>query len=568
MVFLQEGRARISIMRLTRRELIKLLSYASPAIAAAQSLTPVSDTRSMRAGTFAADQGPTVDLVVYGATASGVMTSYSAAREGLRVVLLEPGAHLGGMVTGGLSATDLGHYTIIGGYARDFYMKAASHYGVNDLDQPAHWLSEPHVDEEIFRTMLKDAGVAVHFRERLVEQGGVELQSKQITSITTSSGKHWPAKVFADCSYEGDLMAQAKVHYTWGREAASEYGESLAGVRGNTPKHQFLWPLSAYDNSHYLLPEIDPGPLAAPGSGDKKVQAYNFRLILTNDPANRLPFSRPDGYDRSRFALLGRYLGEFEQHMGHAPRLRDITNPVMIPNHKADFNNNGPFSTDYIGHSWKYPEATYKEKADLWQEHLLYTQSFFYFISQDPKAPASLRDEVSQWGLPKDEFADTDHWPNQLYIREGRRLVGEYVMRQSDLQTQPTKEDSIGMGSYNSDAHNIQRVAMPDGTVQNEGDVQVPVQPYEIPYRTITPKRAESENLLVPVCLSATHAAYASVRMEPQYMIIGQAAGVAMSLAIRSRKPVQDISVPDLQQKLRAHGAVLHLGEEFRPAAK
>jgi hypothetical protein len=238
----------------------------------------------------------------------------------------------------------------------------------------------------------------------------------------------------------------------------------------------------------------------------------------------------------------------------------------LIPNHKADFNNNGPFSTDYIGHSWKYPEASYKEKDAIWQDHLLYTKSFFYFISQDPKAPAFLRNEVNQWGLPKDEFADTDHWPNQLYIREGRRMVGEYVMRQSDLQTERTKEDSIGMGSYNSDSHNIQRVAMPDGNVKNEGDVQVPVQPYEIAYRTITPKRSETENLLVPVCLSATHAAYSSVRMEPQYMIIGQAAGVAASLAIQSGKPVQDISIPVLQQKLRQHNAVLHLSEEFRPA--
>ncbi len=392
------------------------------------------------------------------------MTAYSAAREGLRVVLLEPGVHLGGMVTGGLSATDLGHYTIIGGYARDFYMKAAAHYGVLDLDRPANWLSEPHVDEEIFRAMLKDAGVDVRFHERVRERAGVKLQGRRLLSVTTSDGTHWPAKIFADCSYEGDLMAQAKVSYTWGREAASEYGEDLAGVRDNTPKHQFLWPLSAYDEHHHLLPEIDPGPLAAPGSGDKKVQAYNFRLILTDDPANRLPFPRPEGYDRERFALLERYLSEFEQHMGSAPGFRDVTNPVMIPNHKADFNNNGPVSTDYIGHSWKYPEDSYADKAALWQDHLLYTKSFFYFLSQDATVPASLRAEVNQWGLPKDEFADTDHWPNQLYIREGRRMVGEYVMRQSDLQTERTKTDSIGMGSYNSDSHNIQRVAMPDGS--------------------------------------------------------------------------------------------------------
>ena len=536
-------------MKITRRQTLKLLTYAGPAI--------------LRPNAFA--ETPT-DLVVYGATASGAMTAYSAAREGLRVVLLEPKAHLGGMVTGGLSATDLGHYPIIGGYARDFYMKAAAHYGVHDLDRPANWLSEPHIDEEIFRSMLRDAGVTVSFHEKLAEQGGVELQGKRVVSITTAGGKRWRAKMFADCSYEGDLMAQAKISYTWGREAASEFGESLAGVRGDTPKHQFLWPVSAYDDAHHLLPEIDPGPLASPGSGDKKVQAYNFRLILTNDPANRLPFPRPDGYDRSRFALLERYLGSFEEHTGRPPGFKDVTNPVPIPNHKADFNNNGPFSTDYIGHSWKYPEASYKEKDAIWQDHLLYTRSFFYFISQDAKAPAFLRNEVNQWGLPKDEFADTDHWPNQLYIREARRMVGEYVMRQADLQTERTKEDSIGMGSYNSDSHNIQRVAMPDGNVKNEGDVQVPVQPYEIAYRSITPKRSESDNLLVPVCLSATHAAYSSVRMEPQYMIIGQAAGVAASLAIQSGRPVQDISIPTLQQNLRQHNAVLHLSEEFRPA--
>jgi hypothetical protein len=518
------------------------------------------------ASLHAVDRTVSTDLVVYGGTGSGVMTAYSAALEGLHVVLLEPGVHLGGMVTGGLSATDLGHYTIIGGYARDFYMKAAAHYGLHSLDRPENWLSEPHVDEEIFRGMLKDAGVEVHFHERLRERDGVEVREKHLVFVTTEDGKQWPGKIFADCSYEGELMAQSKVSYTWGREAASEYGEDLAGVRGNTPKHQFLWPLSAYDEHQHLLPEIDAGPLAVPGSGDKKVQAYNFRLILTNDPANRLPFPRPAGYDRSRFALLERYLGEFQQHMRRAPGFRDITNPVMIPNHKADFNNNGPVSTDYIGHSWKYPEANYAGKAALWQEHLLYTQSFFYFISQDAAVPASLRAEVNQWGLPKDEFADTDHWPNQLYIREGRRLVGEYVMRQADLQTDRTKPDSIGMGSYNSDSHNIQRVAMPDGTVKNEGDVQVPVEPYEIAYRSITPRRSETDNLLVPVCLSASHAAYSSVRMEPQYMIIGQAAGVAAALAIHSHRGIQDVAVNELQERLRQHGAILHLKEEFSAA--
>ena len=509
------------------------------------------------------------DLVVYGGTASGVMTAYSAAREGLHVILLEPGAHLGGMVTGGLSATDLGHFTIIGGYARGFYMKAAAHYGVQNLDDRANWLSEPHVDEEIFRAMLADAGVTVYFHERLREHGGVLLAGTKIRSLTTEDGKQWRAKIFADCSYEGDLMAQAKISHTWGRESTSEYGEDLGGVRANTPAHQFKWPISAFDDEHHLLPEINPGPLPAPGSADKAVQAYNFRLILTRDSSNRLPFPMPAGYDPSQFALLRRYLNEYQQHLGHAPQLGDITNPVPIPNQKADVNNNGPFSTDFIGHSWDYPEGSYAQKAAIWSQTLLYTQSFFYFISHDPSVPENLRTETNEWGLPRDEFLDTDHWPNQLYIREGRRLLGEYVMRQSDLQENRTKPDSIGMGSYNSDSHNVERVAMPDGTVQNEGDVQVPVQPYEIAYRVITPKRSESTNLLVPVCLSATHVAFASIRMEPQYMIIGQAAGVSAALAVRERKPVQDISIPTLQKILRDQHAILSITDEFHaPGAK
>lgn len=505
-----------------------------------------------------------VDLVVYGGTASGVMTAYSAAKQGLKVVLLEPGAHLGGMVTGGLSATDLGHFQIIGGYTREFYLRAAAHYGIKDLNRSANWRSEPHVDEEIFNQMLRDAGVTVELHHRIREHGGVTMENRHVIALNTEDGRSWHARVFADCSYEGDLMAQAGVSYTWGRESSQEYGESLAGVRAHTPKHQFTWPLSAYDAQHHLYPEVDPGPLAPAGSGDKKVQAYNYRLILTNNPADRISFPRPKDYDPAKFALLVQYLAEFQQHRGRAPQLKDFFNPVPIPNHKADFNNNGPISTDYIGHSWKYPEASFAEKKAIAQAHMLYTQSLVYFLSHDKSVPEAMRAEMNQWGLPKDEFADTGHWPRQLYIREARRMLGAYVIRQSDLQTERTKSDSIGMGSYNSDSHNIQRVAMPDGTVQNEGDVQVPVQPYEIPYRSITPRRSEVENLLVPVCLSATHTAYSSVRMEPQYMIIGQAAGTAAALAVHSHAAVQDISIAELQRELKDAKAILHLQDQYQ----
>jgi hypothetical protein len=502
-----------------------------------------------------------IDVLVYGGTASGVITAYSAAREGLHVRLLEPGHHLGGMVTGGLSATDLGDFRIIGGYARDFYLATAGHYGIHSLDRASDWRSEPHIDEAVFGKMLADAGVEVFFHERIREHKGAVLRSRRILSITTTDQKQWPARIFIDCSYEGDLLAQTGVPFVVGRESAAEFDEDLAGVRAQTPAHQFTWPLSAYDAGHHLLPEIDPGPLAASGSADKKVQAYNFRLILTNNPANRVAWPRPNPYNPECFALLTRYLEEFPAHRGRQPTLHDITNPVMIPNEKADFNNNGPISTDYIGHSWLYPDATYAEKKLIWEDTLNYTQSFFYFLSQDPSVPSSLREEVNRWGLAGDEFADTGHWPDQLYIREARRMRGAYIMRQADLQSDRIKPDSIGMGSYNSDSHNVERVARADGTVTNEGDVQVPVKPYEIAYRTIVPNASQLTNLIVPVCFSATHIAYSSLRMEPQYMIMGQAAGAAAHLAIQHHTSVQNISIEEMQDDLHRHKAVLHLAD-------
>ncbi|HEY2039396.1 MAG TPA: FAD-dependent oxidoreductase [Edaphobacter sp.] len=504
----------------------------------------------------------TADLVVYGATASGVVTAYAAAKEGLHVILLEPGSHLGGMVTGGLSATDVAYFPIIGGYARDFYREAAAHYSVHTLNKHSDWLSEPKVGEAIFTEWLKKTGVEVHFHEQIKEKDGVTKSGIHLRSITTEDGKVWQAKIFADCSYEGDLMAQMGVKYTVGREGTEAYKEDLAGVRVDTPKHQFLWKISPYNDKGKLMPEVDPGPMGANGSGDKKVQTYNFRLILTNDPANKLPWTKPEGYDSAQFELLAKYLSQWKEHMHREPRMGDVMNPVAIPNKEADFNNNGAFSTDYIGHSWKYPDASYKERKKIWDDHLLYTKSFLWFLASDPRVPKPLQDEVNSWGRAKDEFLDTDGWPNQLYIREGRRMVGMYVMKQSDLQTNRTKPDSIAMGSYNSDSHNIQRVAMPDGSVRNEGDVQVSVKPYEIAFGTILPMKSQTDNLLVPVCLSASHVAYSSVRMEPQYMMMGQAAGVTAALAIHGKTAVQDINIATLQDKLRSQKAILHLDQQ------
>ncbi len=504
---------------------------------------------------------PPHDVIVYGGTASGVIASVAAARAGASVLLLEPRHHLGGMATGGLSRTDFGKKQVIGGDALEFYWRVGLKYGMNRYAQDVAWYYEPHVGEQVFREMLQEARVEVQFGHRLREHNSVRKEGARVVSITTDDGKTYSARIFIDCSYEGDLMAQSGVKYTWGRESTEQYGESLAGVREYTPKHQFVDKISAYDSQHHLLPEIGAGPKGTPGSADKKVQSYNFRLILSDDPGNQVEFPKPPGYSPQRYELLARLLKAETIRLGRSPYLHEVTLIAPIPNHKADFNNNGPFSTDYIGASWDYPTGSYARQAEIWQDHVNYTKGFFYFLAHDPRVPKGLHDEVNRWGLAKDEFRDTGNWPNQLYIREARRMIGEYVMTQKDLQTDRTKPDPIGMGSYNSDSHNLQRVVTPDGYVENEGDVQVPVQPYQIPYRVMLPKLDQVTNLLVPVCLSASHVAYSSLRMEPQYMIIGQAAGVAAAMASKNDKAVQQIDVEALVSKLKSEGAIM----EYQP---
>ncbi len=496
------------------------------------------------------------DLIVYGGTAGGVMTAVSGSREGLKVLLVEPGGHLGGMATGGLSRTDFGKKEVLGGIALEFYWRVGRKYEIGRYAQDVAWFYEPKVGEQVLREMLDQAGVRVLLRHPLRERTGVSKSGGTIHSITTSDGTTFAGRMFADCSYEGDLMAQAGVQYTVGREAATQYRESLAGVRDRTPLHQFQVRISPYDSGGKLLPEVDPGPKAPAGTGDKKVQTYNFRMILSSDPGNQVPFPQPPGYDPRRFELLARLLTAMTEKLGRPPVMHEVTLIANIPNRKADINNQGAFSTDYIGRNWDYPDGDYATRARIWQDHINYTKGFFYFLAHDPRVPRPLQDEVNSWGLAKDEYLDTEHWPHQLYIREARRMVGEYVMTQQDIQTNLQKPDVIGMGSYNSDSHNIQRLATPDGAVENEGDMQVAVKPYQIPYRMILPKRGEASNLLVPVCFSASHVAYSTLRMEPQYMIIGQAAGVAAAMALKAGKPVQDVETTALSARLKAQGAV------------
>lgn len=497
------------------------------------------------------------DLVVYGATASGVATAISAAREGAKVALLEPTTHVGGMVTGGLGATDYGNKACIGGFALEFYKRLGKHYG-GDIN----WRPEPHVAEDTFTAMLKEAGVPVFFQHRLKEGSGVKKEGTTVTGILMENGAEFKAKVFADCSYEGDLMAQSGIKFSWGREGEGEYGEDLAGVREWTPKHQFNVKIKARDEQGNLYWGIQEGPRGADGAADRKVQAYNFRICMTQNKANMVPFPKPPHYDPAKFKLLALLIDETKKQTGAAPKVNELMDPGPIEGAKTDTNNNGAFSTDYIGGNWDYPNASYAERQKIWDDHYEYVAGFLYFLANDPSVAPEVREEMQTWGLAADEFKDTGNWPRQLYVREGRRMIGEYVMSQRDIQTTRSKDDVIGMGSYNSDSHNVQRFENAEGFVENEGDMQVAVKPYQIPYRMITPKAAEAANVLVPVCFSASHVAYSTLRMEPQYMIIGEAAGVAAALAAKGGQAVQQVSADKLTQTLQSRGGVMKLEDD------
>jgi hypothetical protein len=502
----------------------------------------------------------TCDVVVYGGTAGGAVAAVSAARAGMDVVLLEPGRHIGGMLSGGLGRTDMDRQQhVIGGMARDFFVEAGEHYG-----QPIVWTFEPKVAERILRGWLEDAGVQVLFEHRL---DTVTMEGSRIEAIATLNGEEFQAKVFVDSSYEGDVMARAGASYTVGREGRDQYGESLAGRKEIQPgNHQLRGsPVSPYGDEGNLLPWVVPDEeLGEVGSGDHKVQAYCFRLCLTDVEENRIPISRPDDYDPSRYELLKRYIQSLSVFK-ETPSLLGIS---PIPNGKTDLNSGPAVSTNLLGASWEYPEASYERRAEIWQEHLSWAHGLLYFMGHDPSVPEDIRTEVRRWGLAKDEFIDTGGWPHQLYIREARRMLGEYVMTQHDLEARRTKYDSIGMGGYNMDvrevqwvAHTVYRFPLPAEEVLMEGYITVPVEPYEIPYRSLLPRVDEVENLLVTSCVSASHMAYSSIRMEPQYMIVGHAAGVASALAVESGVAVHRVDLERLQDRLREQGQILSLEE-------
>lgn len=496
------------------------------------------------------------DVVVYGGTAAGVVAAVAASREGGKVLLVEPGRHLGGMVSGGLGATDFGNRGAIGGISREFFRRVLDRYikAYGPASAQARECSdgfkfEPHVAESVFADLIREARVEVVFDAPL---GAVDRQGGRVRLFRAGAGESFEADVFIDASYEGDLMARAGVPYAIGREPFGDHGESIAGVQQHSPAHQWPVKVPALGPEGRPLPGVQAGPVGDPGQGDRKTQAYNYRVCMTQVKANQVPFPKPAGYDPARFELLARYLA-----IQPGLKVGQLMHPVRLPNGKTDTNNNGPFSTDHIGGNWDYPEGDEPTRRRIVADHVAYVQGFLYFLANDPKVPPALRDEMATWGLAGDEFANTGHWPHQLYVREARRMIGAYVMSQGDIQGLRDKEDSVGLGSYNTDSHHVQRVAQADGSALNEGDFQVVIKPYAIPYRSLIPRVDSCRNLLVPVCMSATHVAYGTVRMEPVYMILGQACGVAAVLASREKLDVQKVPVDRLTRKLAEAGAIL-----------
>ncbi len=556
------------------------------------------------------------DLCVFGGSSAGIVAAIQAKKLGKSVVLVEPGKYLGGLTTGGLGATDIGNKAAIGGLSREFYHRIAKHYAKDsswtlekrveyfgrrgssqaaasnlDAADATMWTFELKVARAVYDEWLKEHSVRVLREQRLKS---VKMDGARLVEITAENGNVFRAKMFMDCTYEGDLMAKAGVSYHVGRESNATYGETLNGICAETPKHQFTVAVDPYvkpgNPASGLLPFVQ-SPVAAPresaasspvdqprshetrlqekpGDGDKRVQAYNYRLCFTTNAANRAPVAPPANYEPAKFELLGRYLDALVAG-GKNPRLWQFWNPIWMPNQKTDINNNGGFSTDFLGANYDYPEADYATRERIAKEHEDYTRGFITYLATSPRVPEAMRREMQQWGPCRDEFPETGGWPNQLYVREARRLISDYVMTEKNCRAQEVITDSVGLAAYNMDSHNVQRLVK-NGRAENEGDVQVPpMKPYPISYRSLVPKKGQCENLFVPVCMAASHIAYGSIRMEPVFMILAESSATAASLAIDEKIPVQKVNYAKLRARLLADKQVLDWtnAAPARPAA-
>jgi hypothetical protein len=520
------------------------------------------------------------DLVVYGGTSAGVIAAVQAKKMGKSVIIVCPDKHLGGLSSGGLGFTDTGNKAVIGGLSRDFYHRVWKHYDTAaawrwqkkeeygnkgqgtpaiDGEQRTMWIFEPHVAERVFEDYIREFKIPVRRNEWLDRAKGVKKDGARIVSITTLGRKTYAGKMFIDATYEGDLMAAAGVDYHVGREAQSVYGEQWNGVQTGVLHHRHHFgvlktPISPYvvpgDPKSGVLPRVSAEPPGEFGVGDKRVQAYCFRMCLTDDPRNRIPFPKPKGYDAKQYELLLRIFAD-----GWRETFEKFD---PIPNHKTDTNNHGPFSTDNIGRNYDYPDASYERRREILREHETYQKGWLWFIANDPRVPKDVQDAMRRWGLPKDEFKDNGGWSHQIYVREARRMIGSYVMTENELTKKRPTPQSIGMGSYTIDSHNVQRYITPEGHVQNEGDIGVSTHgPYEIAYGALVPKRGQADNLLVPVCVSSSHIAFGSIRMEPVFMILGESAATAACMALDAGASVQQVDYGKLRERLLKDGQVL-----------
>ncbi|MDM1294178.1 FAD-dependent oxidoreductase [Sphingobacterium sp. N143] len=518
------------------------------------------------------------DVLVYGGTPAALTAAVQIKQAGKSVIVLSPDRHLGGLSSGGLGFTDTGDKTVIGGLAKKFYQDVFDHYQkasswnwqsrasfgnrgqgtvAMDSSQKTMWIFEPHVAENIFEEWVKDNQLEV-IREAYLDRSkqGIQLEHGQIKSIKTRDGKAYHASIFIDATYEGDLMALANVSYTIGRESNMQYDEKWNGVQTGVfqHRHHFALPISPYqiegDPKSGLVFGVSDKPPGAYGSGDKKLQAYCFRMCLSNIDENQVDFQKPKDYNPQNYVLLQRL---YKQGWDETFQKFD-----RIPNRKTDTNNHGPFSTDFIGMNYSYPEASYEERKTIVEAHKNYQMGLYYFMRNDPTVPVNVRNKMAEWGLAKDEFKDNGHWPYQLYIREARRMLGQYVTTEHNILGNRMVEDPIGMGSYTLDSHHVQRYVTQEGFVQNEGDIGVHVpRPYAIAYGSIVPREQECTNLLVPVCVSSSHIAFGSIRMEPVFMVLGQSAGWAACLAIDHDGIVQHVDYDLLSKHLVASGQIL-----------
>jgi hypothetical protein len=538
------------------------------------------------------------DIVVYGATSSGITAAIQSSRLDKKVLLIEPGHRIGGLTTGGLGQTDIGNKQAIGGISREFYQNIKSHYQkqvnwiwqkresyrdggqtTSDSMEDAMWTFEPSAALRVFKDMIrKEKNITLIYSQRLNRKSGVKKTGGKIVSIQMESGQIYQSKIFIDATYEGDLMAASGVSYIVGRESNSQYGESLNGVQANNVSlalkktismnaahHNFIEGVDPYirkgDPKSGLLPFINPRKPGLDGVGDDKIQAYCYRMTLTNHPDNRIPFSKPSGYQEIQYELLFR---NYEAAKGSYEKMYSYGDPLVpwinskMPNRKTDTNNQKGFSTDFIGQNYLYPEASYEERDKIAERHKKYQKGLMWTLAYHPRIPAQVRAIVSQWGTCKDEYEHEDGWPSQLYIREARRMISEYVMTQRNCEKLELAEDAIGMAAYGMDSHHVQRYVDLNGYVKNEGNVEAHLaSPFPISYRSIVPKKSELRNLLVPICLSASHIAFGSIRMEPVFMVLGQSAAIAAAMAIDNDWDLQHIPYDQLKLNLLKHKQIL-----------